>query len=70
MTPGFHREETKQKNVLTKNGLPIGVKGRVRLCCSNLLIWNLLLSQLTVTAEKLCGKKNSTGQGFKDQQKW
>ena len=43
------------------------MKDRGRLCGSNSFIWILpLLSQLTVTTEKLWGKKNGTKQSSKN----
>ena len=46
------------------------MKGRDRLCRSNSFIWiPPLLPQLTVTTEKLWGKKYGTKQGLKNPQK-
>ena len=55
---------------LSKTACQSKLKGRGKLCRSNALILILpLLSRLTVTTEKLWGKKNGTERGLNDQQK-
>ena len=68
MTLGLNREGNKTKICLPKTAYQSKLKGRGRLCHWNSLIRILpLLSQLTVTTEKICGKQNGTERGLKKQ---
>ena len=73
MAQGLNREETKhtyKQSILTKNGLSIGVARQGQTMPIEFINLNSpSVIAVTVTTEKLWGKKNNRERGLKNQQK-